>query len=241
MTTPLVPQHPVSRRGSWELIKGFWIHAVNSLGVANADTYAASPSFSFHQAPTTLTGQVPGSHVWGPLGDHIVNAAGVPELAPTLSGTPDFQATGIKADNLAPSTAGANVKVAGLRKTQTTAVAITGATTLTLEDSGGIFSIAQSSAYDVNLPDPTSGPGCEYTFYCTAPGSFNVTLTVDGSATFVGTIVNDVTSVLPATGDTLTLASGVAALGDTIVVKSISTGLYHVQAISSANGGITVS
>ena len=129
----------------------------------------------------------------------------------------------------------------GLRTKSTTAVAITGATALTLADSGGIFSVAQSSAYDVDLPSPTSGPGCRYTFYLTAPGAFNVTLTVlGGAATFVGTIVNDVTSVIPATGATLTFASGVSALGDSIDVMSIATNLYLVRAVTQAAGGITI-
>lgn len=122
-----------------------------------------------------------------------------------------------------------------------TAVAITGATTLTLADSGGIFTVSQAAAYDIDLPSPTTGPGCTYIFSLTGPAANDVTITVaGGAATFVGTIVNDVSSVLPATGSTLTYASGAAALGDTIIIRSIATNLYHVQAISSAAGGITI-
>lgn len=123
----------------------------------------------------------------------------------------------------------------------TTAVAITGATALVLGDSGGIFSVSQGAAYDIDLPSPTSGPGTRFVFYLTGAAANNVTITVlGGAATFVGTIVNEVTSVLPATGATLTFASGVAALGDNIEIISISTSLYLVRAVTSANGGITI-
>lgn len=129
----------------------------------------------------------------------------------------------------------------GLRTSSATAAAITGATTLTLADSGGVFSVSQAAAYDIDLPSPTTGPGCRYVFYLTGAAANAVTITVDGgAATFVGTIVNDVTSVIAATGDTLTFASGAAALGDTIEIISISTSLYLVRAVSSAAGGITV-
>ena len=122
-----------------------------------------------------------------------------------------------------------------------TAVAITAATTLTLADSGGIFSVSQAAAYDIDLPSPTVGPGLRFTFYLTGPASNTVTITVAGAAaTFVGTIVNDVTSVLPCTGATLTFVSGVAALGDNIEIISISTTLYLVRTVASTNGGITI-
>ena len=140
-------------------------------------------------------------------------------------------------------TAGAKgiVTVTGLRQVATTAVAITGATTLVRADSGGIFTVAQSSAYDIDLPSPTVGAGLRFVFQLVSPGAFNVTITVAGSAaTFEGTIVNDVTSVLPCTGSTLTFASGVSALGDNIEVISTATGKYFVRAVSSANGGITI-
>lgn len=131
--------------------------------------------------------------------------------------------------------------VQGLRTSSSTAAAITGATVLTLADSGGVFSVSQAAAYDIDLPSPTTGPGCRYTFYLTGPAANAVTITVlGGAATFVGTIVNDVTSVIPATGSTLTFASGAAALGDTIEIISISTTLYLVRAVTSAAGGITI-
>ena len=131
--------------------------------------------------------------------------------------------------------------VRGLRTSSATAAAITGVTVLALADAGGVFSVSQAAAYDIDLPSPTSGPGCRYVFYLTAAGANNVTITVNGAAaTFVGTIINDVTSVVPATGSTLTFASSTAALGDTIEIISISTTLYLVKAVSSVNGGITI-
>lgn len=131
--------------------------------------------------------------------------------------------------------------ITGLRTASGTAVAITGATVLTQRDSGGIFTIDQDAAFDIDLPSPTAGPGLRFTFVITDAGAQNVTITVlGGVATFVGTIINAVTSVLPATGATLTFATGVAAVGDTIEIISISTTLYLVRAVCSANGGITI-
>lgn len=48
--------------------------------------------------------------------------------------------------------------IRGIRTSSTTAAAITGTTVLTLADSGGVFSVSQASAYDIDLPSPTSGP-----------------------------------------------------------------------------------
>lgn len=133
-----------------------------------------------------------------------------------------------------------SVAVRGLRTTSTTAVAITGATTLTLADSGGIFTVSQGAAYDVDLPSPTSGPGCSYFFSLTGAAANNVTITVaGGAATFVGSITIDGATIV-ATGSTLTFASGASSLGDSIEVRSIATNLYHVRAFASGAGGITI-
>lgn len=121
-----------------------------------------------------------------------------------------------------------------------TAVAITGATTLTLADSGGIFTVSQGAGYDINLPSPSTGPGLTFLFSVTAVAANDVTITVDaGAATFVGSIVLDA-SVIVATGSTLTFSSGNALLGDNILITSIATNMYHVMAVSSAAGGITI-
>lgn len=170
------------------------------------------------------------------------------EATPALA---DFGSTGMKADVVAESTNATGVTVdgllikdaaiRGLQTVSSSAAAITAARTLTLADAGGVFSVSQAAAYDIDLPSPTSGPGCRYTFYLTAPGANNVTITVlGGAATFVGTIVNDVTSVIPATGATLTFASGASVLGDSIEIVSISASLYLVRAVSSAASSITI-
>ncbi len=103
-----------------------------------------------------------------------------------------------------------------------------------------MFSVSQAGAYQITLPTPP-GPGLRYQFYLTAPGANNVTIiSAIGAGCFVGTIVNDVTSVVPATGATLTYATGASALGDNIECISISTTLYLVRAITSTAGGITI-
>lgn len=131
--------------------------------------------------------------------------------------------------------------VRGIRYSSSGATAITTTRAMTLADAGGVFTVAQSSAYDIDLPSPTTGAGCRYIFQLVSPGAFNVTITVAGAAaTFEGTIVNDVTSVIPATGSTLTFASGAAALGDNIEIISTSTSKYLVRAVTSAAGGITI-
>lgn len=134
-----------------------------------------------------------------------------------------------------------SVALLGTRHMQSTAVAITGATTLKLSDSGGIWTVGQGSAYDIDLPSPTSGAGCRYFFSLTAPGANNVTITVaGGAATFVGQLITE-GQIIVATGSTLTFASGVSVLGDSIEIQSIATNLYHVRAVSSILNGITVS
>lgn len=137
---------------------------------------------------------------------------------------------------------GGRASIRGLRTSGAADPNIGGATVLTLDDSGGVFSVNQGAgAFDIDLPSPTTGPGCRYVFVVTAAGANNVTITVTGgAATYIGTIVNDVTSVLPATGNTLTFVTGTAAIGDTIEIISLSTSLYLVRAVSSAAGGITI-
>lgn len=134
------------------------------------------------------------------------------------------------------------VTVTGLRTASTSAAAITGARVLTRADSGGCFTASQAAAYAITLPVPT-GAGERYFFSLTAPGANVVAITspVPSTVTFVGTIVNDVTSVIVATANTsINFASGAAALGDSIECISLSATLYHVRAVTSAASGITV-
>jgi hypothetical protein len=176
-------------------------------------------------------------------GDTTISSPTGNQIDIEIAGADDFTFTANSFNVLAGSAIAfvGSGSVAGMRTSSTTAAAITGATALTLADSGGVFSVSQAAAYDIDLPSPTTGPGCRYLFYLTGPAANNVTITVlGGAATFVGTIVNDVTSVVAATGATLTFASGTAALGDTIEIISISTSLYLVRAVGAANGAITI-
>lgn len=133
------------------------------------------------------------------------------------------------------------VVATGLRTSSVTATAIAGVTTIRLADSGGVFSVSQAAAYDIDLPSPTVGAGLKYEFFLGTAGANSVTITVaGGAATFIGTIVNDVTSVIPATGATLTFVAGTAALGDNIQIFSLATNLYAVRAVTSTAGGITI-
>jgi fibronectin-binding autotransporter adhesin len=191
---------------------------------------------------------------WDQSADSLILTGAAPLVFTGTTGQPRISLTDNLADSLSIGISGAAdllvltttdnaeaVAVTGLRTAGTTAVAITGATTLKLSDSGGIFTVSQAAAYDIDLPSPTSGPGCRYFFSLTAAGANNVTITVAGSAaTFVGSIQIDGATVV-ATGSTLTYATGASSLGDSIEIQSIATNLYHVRAMAAASGGITIS
>jgi hypothetical protein len=133
---------------------------------------------------------------------------------------------------------GGVASVSGLRVATSGATAITTTRAVTKADSGGVFTVAQSSAYTVTVATP-AGAGERYLFQCVSPGSFDVSIVATG-CTFEGNIVNDVTSVIVATGSTMKFASGSAALGDTIELISTSATKFLVRAVSSTAGGITV-
>ena len=118
------------------------------------------------------------------------------------------------------------------------AAAIAAVTGVTSAQSGTWFTVAQTSAYAITLPTPPTA-GLYYKFAVITAGAFAVTIS-NGSAHLFGTIVNDVTSVLPATGTTLTLVSGAAAVGDTIEIYGLDATHYLVKAVASAAGGITI-
>ena len=117
------------------------------------------------------------------------------------------------------------------------ATAITTTRAVTRADSGGIFTVAQSSAYTITVAQPTAA-GERYIFQCVSPGAFDVSLVATG-CTFEGTITIDA-STIPATGSTLKFATGAAVLGDSIELISTSTTKFFVRAISSGAGGITI-
>ena len=116
--------------------------------------------------------------------------------------------------------------------------AIAAVTTVTNSQSGTLFTVSQAAAYAITIPTPPV-PGVSFKFFLRTAGANSVTIT-NGSAHFFGTIVNDVTSVLPATGTTLTFVTGTAAIGDSIEIYALNATTYMVKAVSSTNGGITI-
>ncbi len=146
-----------------------------------------------------------------------------------MSALADFLAT--------PSTWTALQTFTGARMTTGGATAITTTRAVTSADSGGIFTVAQSSAYTITVATP-AGAGLRYKFQCVSPGAFDVSLVATG-CTFEGVIQID-GATIAATGSTLKFASGAASLGDTIILESTSASKFNVQAIGIAAGGITI-
>lgn len=132
---------------------------------------------------------------------------------------------------------GGVASVSGLRVATGGATAITTTRAVTKADSGGVFTVAQGSAYTVTVATP-AGAGERYLFQCVSPGAFDVSLVATG-CTFEGTITIDAATI-PATGSTLKFASGAAALGDNIELVSTSATKFLVRAIAQAAGGITI-
>lgn len=132
---------------------------------------------------------------------------------------------------------GGVASVSGLRVATSGATAITTTRAVTKADSGGVFTVAQGSAYTVTVATP-AGAGERYIFQCVSPGAFDVSI-VATACTFEGTITIDGATIV-ATGSTLKFASGAAALGDNIELISTSTSKFLVRAIGSAAGGITI-
>lgn len=147
--------------------------------------------------------------------------------------------------NLTPGTgtgtgAPGQVVVTGLQTKSASAAAISAARVLSVQDSGGIFTVTQAAAYSVTLPSPaTVGAGLRFTFMLLTNGANTVSIILPGGITFKGTILND-TSVGPASGVSMNFVTGTAAIGDSIEVFSIDAANYGVRAVTSAVGGITV-
>jgi hypothetical protein len=133
------------------------------------------------------------------------------------------------------------VVVTGLQTKSASAAAITSARVLSVQDAGGIFTVTQPSVYTITLPSPaTVGAGLRFTFMLLTNGANTVSVILPAGINFKGTIVNDVTSVIPATGVSMNFIGGTAAIGDSIEVFSIDAANYGVRAVTSAVGGITV-
>lgn len=131
-----------------------------------------------------------------------------------------------------------SITQAGAMKAKGSAIA--GATVLTTAQSGSYFTLSQVGAYAVTLPTPsTANIGLQYCFTVVGAAANSVTLST-GGADLIGTIVNDVTSVLPCTGTTLTVVASTAALGDSIELHYVSATQVFARCVSSTNGGITI-
>lgn len=123
----------------------------------------------------------------------------------------------------------------GLVANSSTAAAITTTRALTAADSGGIFSVAKTSAYAITLPTPAQG--LRFKFLTLDTGAFAVTFS-DGSAHFFGVAsVNNVSTAM--TGTTLTLAA-TASIGDWVEFCGIDATHYLVTGACIAAGKITI-
>lgn len=148
--------------------------------------------------------------------------------------------------NLTPGTgtgtgAPGQVIATGLQTKSASAAAISAARVLSVQDSGGIFTVTQPSVYTITLPSPaTVGAGLRFTFMLLVNGANTVSIILPVGITFKGTIVNDVTSVIPATGVSMNFVGGTAAIGDSIEVFSIDAANYGVRAVTSTASGITI-
>jgi hypothetical protein len=122
---------------------------------------------------------------------------------------------------------------------------ITALKTMTVANSGGAYTVAQSGAagsFAITLPIPAAGLNYKFMLIQTDTGGGVSIVTNGGSNHFFGNIVNDVTSVLSiSTQDTITFVNNASAIGDTIEVTGISPTQWMVRAVSSVNGGITAS
>jgi hypothetical protein len=211
-------------------------HAFRKIVIATAASESAV------QASPSITAGAGAASASDNDGSFWLRSNGVPEVRissawealAVVGQTPDFEATGIKADVIAESTSAAGVTidgvlikdsaVSGLRAVSATAAAITGATTLAAADSGGVFSLAKTSAYAVTLPTPSQG--MTFKFLVIDTGSFAVTFS-DGSAHLYGQINEAGTIPIAMTGTTLTGASG-QSVGDWICFEGIDATHYLV-------------
>lgn len=125
--------------------------------------------------------------------------------------------------------------ITGLLQKSTQAAAITTTRVLTIDDSGGVFSVAKTSAYAITLPTPAQG--MRFKFLVLDTGANIVTIS-DGAAHLNGIVsVNSVNTVM--TGTTLSLASG-GALGDWVEFVGIDATHYLVTGACLNAADITI-
>jgi hypothetical protein len=123
----------------------------------------------------------------------------------------------------------------GMVTKSSSAAAITLARVLTILDSGGVFSVAKTSAYAITLPTPAQG--LRFKFMVLDTGSFAVTIS-SGGAHLNGIVsVNSVNVVM--TGTTLSLTSA-GALGDWVEFEGIDATHYLVTGACLNAADITI-
>lgn len=127
------------------------------------------------------------------------------------------------------------VPQSGFTPKSLSAAAITTTRALTAQDSGGIFSVAKTSAYAITLPTPAQG--LKFKFLVLDTGANAVTIS-DGSAHFMGVVsVNNVNIAM--TGTTLSLASA-GSVGDWVEFEGIDATHYLVTGACIAAADITI-
>jgi len=113
--------------------------------------------------------------------------------------------------------------------------AIAAARVLSAADSGGVFSVAKTSAYAITLPTPAQG--LRFKFLVIDTGANIVTIS-NGAAHLFGIVsVNSVNVVM--TGTTISLASA-GSLGDWISFEGISSTEYLINGATLAAADITI-
>ena len=124
---------------------------------------------------------------------------------------------------------------AGIVAKSSTAAAIATTRTLTSADSGGVFTVAKTSAYAITLPTPAQG--LTFKFMVLDTGANAVTIS-NGSAHLFGAVaVNNVATAM--TGTTLSLASG-GSIGDWVEFEGIDATHYLVTGACIAAADITI-
>ncbi len=123
----------------------------------------------------------------------------------------------------------------GLVAKSSTAAAITTARTLTAADSGGIFSVAKTSAYAIALPTPAQG--IRFKFMVLDTGAFAVTIS-NASAHLFGLVsVGNTNTAM--TGTTLSLVA-TGAVGDWVEFCGIDATHYLVTGACITAAKITI-
>lgn len=164
---------------------------------------------------------------------------GDPAYLSATAGETTATATPQRVGFCAKKSASAGILVYNLRDTPVTngasVSAIAAARTITAAESGGVFTVAKTSAYAITLPTPQQG--LRFKFMVLDAGANAVTIS-DGSAHLKGVVsVNNTNTAM--TGTTITLASA-GSVGDWVAFEGIDATTYLVTGACIAAAKITV-